>query len=164
VILIHQRYRQPDGRTDGQTDGQTDRQTDRQTDDMQSEDGALRYCAPHENNESSEMIKFCCRTVLVHCSIAYGVIKTLLCGIRYRVYCLVGDGESTEGAIWEALHFASQYRLDNLVTIFDINRFGGGEVTSLQHDMATYQRRLTAFGFVVLLCLLLRTSSLLITL
>ena len=71
--------------------------------------------------------------------------------VRYRVYCLIGDGESAEGAIWEALHFASNYRLDNLVAIFDINRLGQSEATSLQHDMDTYQRRLTAFGLVMLL-------------
>ena len=65
------------------------------------------------------------------------------------MYCLIGDGESAEGSVWEALHFASQYRLDNLVAIFDINRLGQSEATSLQHDMDTYQRRLTAFGFVV---------------
>ena len=66
------------------------------------------------------------------------------------MYCLVGDGESAEGSIWEALHFASHYRLDNLVAIFDVNRLGQSEATSLQHDMDTYQHRLTAFGFVVL--------------
>jgi len=70
--------------------------------------------------------------------------------IRYRVYCLIGDGESAEGSVWEALHFASHYRLDNLVAIFDINRLGQSEATSLQHDTDTYQRRLTAFGSVML--------------
>jgi len=65
------------------------------------------------------------------------------------VYCLIGDGESAEGSVWEALHFASQYRLDNLVAVFDINRLGQSEATSLQHDMDTYQRRLTAFGLVI---------------
>jgi len=69
--------------------------------------------------------------------------------IRYRVYCLIGDGESAEGSIWEALHFSSQYRLDNLVAVFDINRLGQSEATSLQHDMDVYQRRLTAFGLVM---------------
>jgi len=70
---------------------------------------------------------------------------------RYRVYCLIGDGESAEGSIWEALHFSSHYRLDNLVAVFDINRLGQSEATSLQHDMDVYQRRLTAFGSVVFL-------------
>ena len=42
----------------------------------------------------------------------------------YRTYCLIGDGESAEGSIWEACAFASYYKLDNLVAIFDINRLG----------------------------------------
>lgn len=65
----------------------------------------------------------------------------------YRVYCLIGDGESAEGSIWEALHFASLYKLDNLVAIFDINRLGQSEPTSLQHNMEVYRKRLEAFGF-----------------
>ncbi|KAG8282237.1 hypothetical protein J6590_040469, partial [Homalodisca vitripennis] len=65
----------------------------------------------------------------------------------YRVYVLVGDGESAEGSVWEALHFASHYQLTNLCVIFDINRLGQSEATSLQHDMDTYRKRLDAFGF-----------------
>ncbi|CAG4990904.1 unnamed protein product [Parnassius apollo] len=64
----------------------------------------------------------------------------------YRVYCLVGDGEAAEGSIWESLHFASHYKLDNLVVIFDINRLGQSEPTSLQHQMDVYDARLKAFG------------------
>ncbi|XP_034944619.1 transketolase-like protein 2 isoform X2 [Chelonus insularis] len=65
----------------------------------------------------------------------------------YRVYCLIGDGESAEGSIWEALHFASYYKLDNLCAVFDINRLGQSEPTSLQHNMEVYRKRLEAFGF-----------------
>lgn len=65
----------------------------------------------------------------------------------YRVYCLVGDGESAEGSIWEGLHFSSHYNLDNLCVIFDINRLGQSEPTSLQHNMEVYRKRLDAFGF-----------------
>lgn len=65
----------------------------------------------------------------------------------YRVYCLVGDGESAEGSIWEALHFCSHYNLDNVCVIFDINRLGQSEPTSLQHNMEVYRKRLDAFGF-----------------
>ncbi|MDG6100394.1 transketolase, partial [Alteromonas sp. ZYF713] len=32
---------------------------------------------------------------------------------KYRVYCIIGDGESAEGSIWEALAFSSYYKLDN---------------------------------------------------
>jgi transketolase len=37
------------------------------------------------------------------------------------VYVLIGDGESCEGSIWEAVMFAAQQRLDNLVLILDSN-------------------------------------------
>lgn len=64
----------------------------------------------------------------------------------YSVYCLVGDGESAEGSIWESVHFASYYKLDNLCVIFDINRLGQSQETSLGHDCENYRKRLEAFG------------------
>lgn len=64
----------------------------------------------------------------------------------YRTYVLVGDGESAEGSIWEALHFAGYYKLDNLCVVFDVNRLGQSEPTSLQHQMEVYRKRLDAFG------------------
>ncbi|KAI1892171.1 hypothetical protein AGOR_G00130520 [Albula goreensis] len=65
----------------------------------------------------------------------------------YRVYCMLGDGECSEGAVWEAMAFASYYNLDNLVAILDINRLGQSEPAPLQHDMDTYRRRCEAFGW-----------------
>lgn len=55
-----------------------------------------------------------------------------------RVYCLVGDGEAAEGSVWESLHFASHYKLDNLVVVFDVNRLGQSEPTSLQHQVCNH--------------------------
>jgi len=60
---------------------------------------------------------------------------------------LIGDGESAEGSIWEALNFAGHYKLDNLVAIFDVNRLGQSEATSLKHDTEVYRKRAEAFGF-----------------
>ena len=42
-------------------------------------------------------------------------------GKGYRVYCLVGDGESEEGQIWEAAMAAAHFGLDNLTAITDFN-------------------------------------------
>lgn len=39
----------------------------------------------------------------------------------YRTYCVLGDGESNEGSVWEAAMFAAKYSLDNLVYILDRN-------------------------------------------
>jgi len=44
-----------------------------------------------------------------------------LMGRNYRVYAMIGDGESQEGEIWEAAMFAAHYKLDNLVAILDYN-------------------------------------------
>ncbi|TDQ33767.1 transketolase [Aureibacillus halotolerans] len=41
---------------------------------------------------------------------------------RYRVFTIMGDGEQTEGSIWEAAMTASHYKLDHLVAIIDRNR------------------------------------------
>ncbi|MBD3388551.1 MAG: transketolase [Candidatus Altiarchaeales archaeon] len=47
----------------------------------------------------------------------------------YRVYVILGDGESQEGQIWEAAMSAAHYRLDNLCVVVDRN--------SLQIDGST---------------------------
>jgi len=65
----------------------------------------------------------------------------------YRTYCLMGDGESMEGNIWEALNFAGFYKLDNLCAIIDVNRLGQSDPAPLEHDMDTYWKRLKSFGF-----------------
>jgi transketolase len=39
----------------------------------------------------------------------------------YRVYVMVGDGETDEGQIWEAASAASHYKLDNLTALLDRN-------------------------------------------
>uniref|UniRef100_A0A6Q2XP43 Transketolase n=1 Tax=Esox lucius TaxID=8010 RepID=A0A6Q2XP43_ESOLU len=63
----------------------------------------------------------------------------------YRVYCLMGDGECSEGAVWEAMAFGSHYRLDNLVAIIDANRLGQSEAAPLKHDMDVYRKRCERF-------------------
>ena len=66
----------------------------------------------------------------------------------YRVFCIMGDGESAEGSIWEAASFAGHYKLDNLVAIFDVNRLGQSEPAALQHQVETYRQRMESFGYV----------------
>ncbi len=40
---------------------------------------------------------------------------------NYRVYVVMGDGESEEGQVWEAAMFAAHYKLDNLTVFLDFN-------------------------------------------
>ncbi len=41
---------------------------------------------------------------------------------RHRVFCMMGDGETCEGEIWEAANTAGSYKLGNLIGIVDRNR------------------------------------------
>jgi len=65
----------------------------------------------------------------------------------YRVYCVMGDGESAEGSIWEAASFAGYYKLDNLVGIIDVNRLGQSQPAALEHNVEAYRARMEAFGW-----------------
>ena len=40
---------------------------------------------------------------------------------KYKVFALISDGELYEGSVWEALLFASHYKLNNLIIIVDRN-------------------------------------------
>jgi len=42
-------------------------------------------------------------------------------GRSYRVYVLLGDGETQEGMVWEAAMAAAHYRLDNITAFVDHN-------------------------------------------
>jgi len=67
--------------------------------------------------------------------------------LNYRVYVLLGDGESAEGAVWEAAALASHYKLDNLVGIIDANRLGQSQATMYGWDIESYVKRFEAFGW-----------------
>lgn len=64
-----------------------------------------------------------------------------------RVFVLQGDGETSEGSVWEAADCASGCQLDNLLVIVDANRLGQSGPTRHGHDLAAYQRKFTAFGW-----------------
>ncbi|MGE0705988.1 MAG: transketolase [Vicinamibacterales bacterium] len=65
----------------------------------------------------------------------------------YRTYCLLGDGESAEGSVWEAAQVAAVDRLDNLCAIIDVNALGQSGPTMWQHDIEQFTRRWNAFGW-----------------
>ena len=63
---------------------------------------------------------------------------------------LTGDGELAEGQIWEAANFAAHEKLDNLVAILDINRFGQSQETMFGHHIEEYIKKFKAFDFEVI--------------
>ena len=71
-------------------------------------------------------------------------------GDGYRVYSVIGDGESQEGQIWEAAMFAAHYKLDNLVLIVDFNGLQiDGPVTEVMNP-TPHDDKLRAFGWHVI--------------
>lgn len=56
-------------------------------------------------------------------SVSIGIcLANKLDGRDNMVYCLLGDGETNEGQVWEASMAASKFKLNNLVAILDRNR------------------------------------------
>jgi len=56
-------------------------------------------------------------------SVATGVaLGNKLQGMDNTTYVIVGDGECNEGQVWEAIMFASQHKLDNMILLLDDNK------------------------------------------
>lgn len=70
-----------------------------------------------------------------------------IAGEDYRVYTIVGDGESEEGQVWEAAMFAAHYKLDNFCLILDHNGLQiDGPVAEVMNS-APHKEKFEAFGF-----------------
>jgi transketolase len=83
--------------------------------------------------------------------IALGMaIGQRLVGSPGRVWVLLGDSETAEGSVWEAMQAASYHQLSNLVAILDMNRLGQRGHTMLEWEGATYADRARAFGWHVI--------------
>jgi len=67
----------------------------------------------------------------------------------FRVYCLIGDGETQEGQIWEAAMTASTQRLGNLIAFIDWNGLKAMDATSCGKVMEPMADRWVAFGWRV---------------
>ncbi len=68
----------------------------------------------------------------------------------YRVYAIIGDGESQEGQIWEAAMAASHYRLDNLCVILDRNSLQIDGTTEEVMSIEPVADKWASFGWHVL--------------
>lgn len=56
-------------------------------------------------------------------SIANGMaLANKMDGIDSRIYCIMGDGETNEGQVWEAAMTAAHYGLNNVCGIIDFNK------------------------------------------
>ena len=70
-------------------------------------------------------------------------------GYDKRVYCIIGDGESREGQIAEALDYIVDRKLTNVLPIFNCNEFGQTDRVSPQQSADRLKAKLEAAGYEV---------------
>ncbi len=84
-------------------------------------------------------------------SIAGGfALADRLDSVDARVYCLMGDGETNEGQIWEAAMTAAHYHLSNLCGIIDFNRLQIDGLCCEVKDLGDYSKKWKEFGWHVI--------------
>jgi len=66
---------------------------------------------------------------------------------KYRVYVILSDGDCDEGSTWEALLFAHQHKLDNIVAIVDYNKIQGFGRTKDVLDLDPLAEKWRSFGW-----------------
>jgi transketolase len=83
-------------------------------------------------------------------SIAIGhALAARLDGRDYRVYVMVGDGETEEGQVWEAAMFAGNAELDNLTLIVDRNGYQQTAAVDDVQPLDPLDVKLSSFGWDV---------------
>ena len=85
-------------------------------------------------------------------SVAAGIAQALKMRecFAQRVYCVVGDGELSEGQIWEGAMFAAQHGLDNLIVVVDYNKVCAKGFIYDTIALEPLRERFASFGFTVL--------------
>ena len=68
----------------------------------------------------------------------------------YRVYSVLGDGESEEGQVWEAAMFAAHYGLNNLCVFVDFNGLQIDGPVSEVMNPSPLDEKFKAFGWNVM--------------
>lgn len=69
---------------------------------------------------------------------------------RARVYCILGDGETNEGNVWEAAMSAAHYHLDNLIAVVDYNKVMAKGFVWQEMAIEPFAEKWQAFGWDVL--------------
>ncbi|OGW84339.1 MAG: transketolase [Omnitrophica bacterium RIFCSPLOWO2_01_FULL_45_10] len=81
-------------------------------------------------------------------SIANGIsLAARLDKLDIRIYCLLGDGETNEGQVWEAVMTASHYKLDKVCAIIDFNKLQIDGFCCDVKDMGSYMHKWKDFGW-----------------
>jgi len=84
-------------------------------------------------------------------SIAVGMaLSDKMDGLFSRIYCIMGDGETNEGQVWEAAMSASHYNLDKICAIIDFNKLQIDGFCCEIMNMGSYVHKWESFGWKVI--------------
>jgi transketolase len=84
-------------------------------------------------------------SVAVGCALGLRLSKS-----EARVFCLLGDGETQEGIVWEAAMCAAKYGLGNLTFILDYNRYQLSGAVDQVMPLEPLEQKWQSFGFGVI--------------
>ena len=114
-------------------------------------DSYTRFKSPlgdHPDMKKVPGVDFSSGSIGHNLSVSVGMaLGTRRRGSPSRTVCLMGDGEQTEGQIWEAAIAGAHWGLDNLVGIVDINAAGSDGDPQVTMKTEPLQAKWEAFGW-----------------
>lgn len=101
-----------------------------------------------------------CRLPLMHAttgslgqglSIAIGhALAAKMQNKKFKVFCILGDGEIQEGQVWESFMFAPKYELSNLIAFVDLNGGQNDGYVSDTLNIGEVKNKIKTFGWNVI--------------
>jgi transketolase len=81
-------------------------------------------------------------------SIANGIaMAAKMDNLDTRIFCMMGDGETNEGQVWEGAMTAAHYKLDNICAIIDFNKLQIDGFCCDVKDMGPFIHKWKDFGW-----------------
>ncbi|SKA93640.1 transketolase [Caloramator quimbayensis] len=84
----------------------------------------------------------------ISCAVGMAKASKILKDNAY-IYCMIGDGESQEGQVWEAAMAAAHFKLDNLIAFTDYNKLQIDGTVDEVMSLLNVEEKWKAFGWNV---------------
>ena len=76
-------------------------------------------------------------------------LASRLSGATRHAWCLIGDGETQEGEIWEAFQFSAAHCIDNITVFLDYNKHQADGPLDNVMPIGQIERKIASFGWHV---------------
>lgn len=84
----------------------------------------------------------------ISCAVGMALASSIMNDNAY-IYCIIGDGESQEGQVWEASMYASQKKLNHFILFLDNNNMQIDNYTKNINSLIDPKLKWESFGFNV---------------